>query len=103
MAQEPAETTYIAECFWPDVRVASVEQAAERIRQIAAELTSGGTVVELTGTILVPGDEVVFYLFTGAADAVREVCERVQVPFERVVEALELEREPEHSESEDEQ
>jgi hypothetical protein len=93
----------MAECFWPDVHVASVEQAAERIRQLAAQLTSAGTVVELTGTILVPADEVVFYLFTGAADAVREVCERVQVPFERVVEALELEREPGHPESEDEQ
>jgi hypothetical protein len=86
------ETIYMAECFWPDVREAAVEQAAERIQQIAAEMTSAGIRVELTGTILVPGDEVVFYLFSGAADAICEVCERVQVPFERVVEALELER-----------
>jgi hypothetical protein len=102
VAQEPPEPTYIAECFWPDVREEAVEEAAGRIREIATELTRAGTAVELTGTILVPDDEVVFYLFTGSGDAVREVCERVQVPFERVVEALELEHEPDHPKSEDE-
>jgi hypothetical protein len=78
----------MAECFWPDVREAAVQQAAERIRLSAAELRSAGTVVELTGTILVPGDEVVFYLFTGSAEAVREACERAQIPFERIVESV---------------
>jgi hypothetical protein len=78
----------MAECFWPDVREAAVQQAAERIRLSAAELRGAGTVVELTGTILVPGDEVVFYLFTGSAEAVREACERAQIPFERIVESV---------------
>jgi hypothetical protein len=78
----------MAECFWPDVREAAVQQAAERIRLRAAELRSVGTIVELTGTILVPGDEVVFYLFTGSAEAVREACERAQIPFERIVESV---------------
>jgi hypothetical protein len=80
---------YMAECFWPDVREASVEHAAQRIRQSAAELTRAGSDVELTSTILLPGDEVVFYLFNGPAEAVREVCERAQVAFERVIEAVE--------------
>jgi hypothetical protein len=83
MTRGPVQTTYRAECFWPDVREAAVEQAAERIRLSAAELRSAGTVVELTGTILVPGDEVVFYLFTGSAEAVREACERAQGLRER--------------------
>jgi hypothetical protein len=88
MARGPAETSYMAECFWPDVREAAVQQAAERIRLSTAQLTSAGTVVELTGTILVPGDEVVFYLFTGSPEAVREACERARIPFERIVESV---------------
>jgi hypothetical protein len=88
MARGPAETSYMAECFWPDVREAAVQQAAERLRLSTGELRSAGTVVELTGTILVPGDEVVFYLFTGSAEAVREACEQAQIPFERIVESV---------------
>ena len=88
MPRGQVETTYMAECFWPDVREAAVQQAAERIRLSAAELTSAGTAVELTGTILVPADEVVFYLFTGSAEAVHEACDRAQIPFERIVESL---------------
>jgi hypothetical protein len=81
-------TTYMAECYWPDLREGSVGEAAERIRKSAAELTRTGAEVALAGTILVPGDEVVFYLFDGdSADVVREVCERARVPFERVVES----------------
>ena len=78
----------MAECFWPDVHEESVEQAAQRIKESTAELTRAGTAVELTGTILVPGDEVVFYLFNGSAGAVREACKRARVPFERVVESV---------------
>lgn len=83
MAQ-PANPTYLAECFWPDVHADEVERGAERIRQTAAELG-----VSLAGTILVPRDDVVFYLFDGgSADAVREACTRAGVPFERVVESV---------------
>jgi hypothetical protein len=85
----------MAECFWPDLREASVDEAAQRIRQSAAELSQAGTAVELTGTILVPGDEVVFYLFDGdSADVVREACERASVAFERVVESVRTTTEP---------
>jgi len=84
-----ATTTYLAECFWPDVHADEVEQGAERIRRSAAELTRAGSGVALAGTILVPGDDVVFYLFDGdSADVVREVCTRAGVPFERVVESV---------------
>ncbi len=78
----------MAECFWPDVREEAVDRAAARIQQTAAELTDAGAVVQLTGSILVPDDEIVFYLFSGSAAAVRETCVRAQVPFERVVESV---------------
>jgi len=86
MVNRPTTATYLAECFWPDVRADEVEQGAERIR---AELARAETGVALAGTILVPGDDVVFYLFDGdSADVVREACTRAGVPFERVVESV---------------
>lgn len=79
-------TTYLAECFWPGVRPADVEEVAERVRRSAGELTRAGTVVELRGSIVMLADEVVFYLFGGASiEAVRAACERAGVPAERVV------------------
>jgi hypothetical protein len=81
--------TYIAECFWPDARQELVDQAAERVRRSAAELTSDEKPVDYAGSLFVPGDDVVFYLFESvSADAVREACERAGIPFERVVESV---------------
>jgi hypothetical protein len=89
MARQPEEgATHMAECFWPDVREETVDRAAARIRESAAELSGAGNSVELTGTILLPGDDVVLYLFNGTAAAVQETCTRAQIPFERVVESV---------------
>ena len=89
MAERAAEGTYLAECFWPGLDREDVERGAERVRRAAAELTREGTHVELTGSIFVPEDEVVFYLFTGhSAGVVREACERAGIRFERVVESM---------------
>lgn len=88
MAREPEAATHMAECFWPDVREEAVDRAAARIQERAAELTDAGDEVRLTGSILVPDDEIVFYLFSGSAAAVRETCTRAQVPFERVVKSV---------------
>jgi hypothetical protein len=77
--------SYVAECFWPDLRQDVVDEAAERVRESAAGLAG----VELTGTILMPDDEVVFFLFDGdSADVVRDACDRARIPYERVVESV---------------
>jgi len=68
----------------------SVERAANRIRDSAAELTRAGTAVNLTSTIVLPRDEVVLYLFDGSGEAARAACLRANVAFERVIEAVEL-------------
>jgi hypothetical protein len=92
VAQGRSDATYMAECFWPDVHQESVEQAARRIRRSIAELTAEAGGVELIGAILLPVDEVVFYLFNGdSANSVGEACQRAEVAFERVLEAVELE------------
>jgi len=82
---------YIAECFWPDVDQAQVDLAAARVRSTAEELTRGGRPVELTDTILVGKDEVVFYVFDSASgEAVREACELAAIPFERIVASVHI-------------
>jgi hypothetical protein len=79
----------MAECFWPDVHEEDIEHGAERIRDSASQLSREGKRVDYAGSILVPGDEVVFYLFDSeSADDVREVCERAGIAFERVVESV---------------
>lgn len=83
------QTTYIAECFWPDVRQDEIALAAQRIRTSTSELSREGRRVGFTGSMLIPRDDVVFYLFDGdSAEAVREACERAAIPFERVVESI---------------
>jgi hypothetical protein len=84
-----SEPTFIAECFWPNVGEQEVDDGAERVRRSAAELTAEGHRVSFAGTILVPGDEVVFYLFDGeSADDVQAACMRAGIPLERVVESI---------------
>jgi hypothetical protein len=89
MASQPTLTAYIVECFWPGVRDEQVRQGAERVRTAAAELTRDGPPISFTGSVIIPRDEVVFYLFEGPSlDAVRTACERAGLPFERIVESL---------------
>lgn len=81
--------SYVVECFWPDIRPGQVEAAASRARSKAHELTGDGMRVVFTGSILVPDDEVVFYFFESASEeAVRQVCMRAEIEFERVLESI---------------
>ena len=83
-------TTYVAECFWPGVRPADVEEVAERVRRSTGELTRAGTVVELRSSIVMPADEVVFYLFGGVSiEAVEAACVRAGLRAERVIQSIE--------------
>jgi hypothetical protein len=83
------ERSYVVECFWPDLRPGQVEQGATRARETADQLSSEGISVAFAGSILLPGDEVVFYLFDSvSAEAVRETCTRAAISFERVIESI---------------
>jgi hypothetical protein len=82
-------TSYIAECFWPDVHPDQVDDGAARARLSAEQLTREGTPVDFTGSILMRTDDVIFYLFDGvSAEAVREACERAAIRYERIVESV---------------
>ncbi|MGN6800206.1 MAG: hypothetical protein ACTHKS_18900 [Gaiellaceae bacterium] len=77
-------SSFIAECFWPDVNEADLDALDRRVAQAATELS---TQVHYLGSILLREDEVVLCQFEGAADSVRAVAERAQVPFERILHA----------------
>jgi hypothetical protein len=84
-----SSATYLVECFWPDVRPEQVDEGCVRARASAATLSDEGRSVVFEGSILVPRDEVVFYLFEGvSADAVGEACRRAELPFARIVESI---------------
>lgn len=76
---DPESDSFVAECFWPDVRDEDVRALDARI---AACLTAN---VRYLGSILLRDDEVVLCQFEGSAAAVQEVAERAEIPFERIL------------------
>ena len=80
------EGEYAAECYWPGVQAAELRALDERA-QISAQTSSAqGRQVRYLGSLLMRDDEVVLCQFAGAPTAVREVAERAEIPFERIIE-----------------
>ena len=75
---EPAES-FVAECYWPDVREEDVRALDHRIA------TSLADDVRYLGSVLIREDEVVLCHFEGTADAIRRVAEKAHVPYERLL------------------
>jgi hypothetical protein len=89
-AQGSETATYMVECYWPSVTEEKAAAVAERAKAAAASQSAEDEPVAYVGSILVPEDEVVFYLFQSrSVDAVRAVSERARIPFERVRESKE--------------
>ena len=78
-------TEYLAECFWPGVQETDLRALDERARASAAAASAEGRQVRYLGSLLIREDEVVLCQFTGSPDDVRDVAERAQIPFERIV------------------
>jgi hypothetical protein len=77
MANDAA--SFVAECYWPDVREDDVRALDERI---AASLDDD---VRYLGSVLIREDEVVLFHFEGTAEAIRGVAQRAHVPYERLL------------------
>ena len=79
-----AVTEYLAECLWPGVTDAQLADLDRRVR--TSTRGSADNEVRYLGTMLMPNDEVVFFVFTGpSAKAVRVVAANAEIPFERIV------------------
>jgi hypothetical protein len=84
----PEGRSYLVECYWPGVSEETVAALSDHVRSVSAEFRRDGIAVDLVESILVPGDETVFCIFTGDEEHVRAVSARAGVPLERVVESL---------------
>jgi hypothetical protein len=74
-------SSFVAECYWPDVQEEEVRLLDQRI---VASLAGD---VRYLGSVLIREDEVVLCHFKGTADAIRRVAERARVPYERLLAA----------------
>jgi hypothetical protein len=90
---EPERESFIAECFWPGVRDADLVTLDVRIERVIAELQEDRT-VHYRGSLLLCQDEVVLCQFEGHADTVRDVAERADIPFERILATTHSPRSP---------
>jgi Nickel responsive protein SCO4226-like len=92
---EQAERTFLVEHYWPGVTPEEFRSAAERVRSSAEELSAGNTEIAFLHSTLVPGDEAAFCVFkAGSMEAVVEAYTRAGVTYERILDALEVERDP---------
>jgi hypothetical protein len=94
MAVSAKPKTYLVECFWTGVDERKLASAVTRAQAAASELRLAGHQLEFLGSILVRSDETAFFLFEGAEEDVREASERADVPFERVLESVQIEGGP---------
>jgi hypothetical protein len=81
---ETIRESFVAECFWPDVREDDLALLERRIDEVLTELGVDSPVRYL-GSILLRDDEVVLCQFEGPAVEVRRVAERARIPFERLL------------------
>jgi hypothetical protein len=84
-----AVQNYLVECYWPGVREQDAADAGARAADASGELRGNGHRVDYLGSVFVPADETVFFLFSaGSAVAVEDASRRAGVPFERVLESV---------------
>ncbi len=76
---------YAAECFWTGVTEQDVRAQEERIRAAVSEIASTQQPLSYSGSLLMPTDEVVLFLFDGPEDQVRQAAQQAGVPFDRIV------------------
>ena len=83
--------TYLVEHYLPGATPEGFRATAVRLRSVAATMTTGGTPIRYRRAILMPVDEAAFCVFVAASSAVIEqLYRRADVPFDRIVDALEV-------------
>jgi hypothetical protein len=78
---------HMAECMLPGVTPAIAKALADRVW---TELERSHSPVIFLGSLLMPEDEVLLCLFAGPFAEVRQVSERAELPFERILRCVGL-------------
>jgi hypothetical protein len=74
----------MVECYWPEMTENRVRQVLERV--VRTESGCAQPQVRPLGSLLVPSDGLVIFLFDGTAAAIRDAAKTAEVPFDRIVE-----------------
>jgi hypothetical protein len=83
--------TFLVERYWPGIDLDQLRDVLPRLESAARAMTAAGSRVEHVGSILMPADQVVFSLIAAADESlVRRLNERVELPADRIAEAIAL-------------
>jgi hypothetical protein len=83
--------TYLVEHYWPDATTDTFRDASDRLRAAARTMALASQPIRFLHSTLVPEEENAFCVFSATSPAlVEEAYRRAGVPFERIVDALEL-------------
>ena len=90
-----ASKTYVVECFLPGVGDADVEgsaaSASAEVDRLAGTAGLAPGDIEYVGALLMAVDEVVLHVFRAVdPELVRQVSQAAGLPFERIVESVEV-------------
>jgi hypothetical protein len=83
--------TYLVECYWPGVSEHDVRLLADHTRTAVHALRRQGRELQFGSSILIPAEETVFCLFKGREEDVRAASTEAGVPYERILESLQIE------------
>jgi hypothetical protein len=89
--QTAGVSTYLVEHYWPGITAERFERAADQVRRSADAMARAGVRIRLLHSTLVPDDDAAFCVFEAESRAVvEEAYSRAGVPYERVLEALQI-------------
>ena len=89
-------STFLVEHYWPGITPGMFEAACRRVRLRVDEIAGEGLRIRFVHSTLVAHEESAFCVFEAeSAAAVEEAYARAEVPFERVLDALQIGTGPE--------
>jgi len=74
----------MVECYWPKMTADRVREVLERVA--STESQPERPRVRPLGSLLVPSDGLVIFLFDGTSAGIRDAAKIAEVPFDRIVE-----------------
>jgi hypothetical protein len=79
------ERLFLVERYWPGVDEPMLRASLPKLERAAGEVSARGRAVDHVGSLLVPGDQVVFSVIRAESlELVLEVNERAGLPVDRV-------------------
>jgi hypothetical protein len=79
---------YLVEAYIPTSKTASLGDQEVRLRAAAREMATEGTIIRYKDTLLIPEEEICFFVFEASSPKdVEEVSRRAEISYERIVRA----------------